>query len=223
MSATRNNEAARKSRERVKRKYRRRATGYDRTMDRTAAWRLRAVEALDLEPGQVVVDAACGTGANFETILEGIGSNGRLIGFDLSPEMLALAEARIGSQAMHQVTLIETAAEEVMLAGQVDAVLFSFTHDVLQSETALGNITRQLRPGARVAAVGVKRPAAWNLPLAAAVWLLSRGYVTRTANLSYPWGKLESRARLEVETFAAGAIYLAQGTLRPREGAVERD
>lgn len=223
MSTSRSSEAASKSRQRITRKYRRRAAGYDRAMDRTAAWRLAAVETLGLEPGQVVVDVACGTGANFEAILERIGPDGRLIGFDLSPEMLALAEARISSQAMHQVTLIEAAAEEVMLAGQVDAALFSFTHDVLQSETALGNITRQLRPEARVAAVGVKQPSAWNLPFAAAVWLSSRRYVTRTANLSHPWGKLESRARLEVETFAAGAIYLAQGVLRPGQGAVERD
>jgi ubiquinone/menaquinone biosynthesis C-methylase UbiE len=48
----------------------------------------RAVDRLAPEPGQSVLDVGCGTGLSFELIEEGIGPAGRLVGVELSPEML---------------------------------------------------------------------------------------------------------------------------------------
>ena len=87
-------------------KYRHRARRYHKSMRRTAGWRLRGVEALELRAGQTVVDVACGTGANFAAILERIGPQGELIGVDLSAEMLSVAETRAKQQLPGQVTLI---------------------------------------------------------------------------------------------------------------------
>jgi demethylmenaquinone methyltransferase/2-methoxy-6-polyprenyl-1,4-benzoquinol methylase len=42
-----------------------------------------------LTAGETVIDVACGTGLTFALIEDLIGPDGRVIGMDLSPEMLA--------------------------------------------------------------------------------------------------------------------------------------
>ncbi len=56
--------------------------------------RRTAVESLRLEPGNVVLDLACGTGLNFELLMEGIGPSGLVVGVDASSGMLTKARAR---------------------------------------------------------------------------------------------------------------------------------
>jgi demethylmenaquinone methyltransferase/2-methoxy-6-polyprenyl-1,4-benzoquinol methylase len=58
------------------------------------AYRSRAIKLLHLAEGNCVVDLGCGTGLNFPLVEEQIGEQGRLIGVDLSSEMLACAEER---------------------------------------------------------------------------------------------------------------------------------
>lgn len=57
--------------------------------------RAAAIEELQLQPGDRVVDLFCGTGVNFEPLLAGIGATGRVIGVDGSEAMLARARRRI--------------------------------------------------------------------------------------------------------------------------------
>jgi demethylmenaquinone methyltransferase/2-methoxy-6-polyprenyl-1,4-benzoquinol methylase len=85
----------------IKAKYRRQANRYDFAVQlyrllglRIKAYRLRAVDLLRLKRGDCVVDLGCGTGLNFDLLVERIGPEGRLIGVDLSPEMLAGARER---------------------------------------------------------------------------------------------------------------------------------
>ncbi|NIS61471.1 MAG: class I SAM-dependent methyltransferase, partial [Proteobacteria bacterium] len=55
------------------------------------AYRSRAVKLLGLQRGDSVIELGCGTGLNFPPIVERIGPEGRLIGVDLAPNMLAYA------------------------------------------------------------------------------------------------------------------------------------
>ena len=48
-------------------------------------YRRLAVEMLELQPGQTVVDLGCGSGLNFELVRERIGAEGSLIGVDSHP------------------------------------------------------------------------------------------------------------------------------------------
>ena len=194
-------------------KYRNLALRYDRFMARTLRWRERAVAALELERGQTVVDVACGTGGNFDLILGRIGTEGKLIGVDVSGEMLSVAEARVKSRTARNVELIEEGVEAVRLPARPDRALFSFTHDVLQSPRAVDNICGQLQPSARVSTVGSKRPSPWNLPLNGLVRLIASRYVTSFRNFGQPWRELERHADLEIEEFALGAVYVAHGPL----------
>src|SRR6516165_9718180 len=90
-----------RTRERLIETYRRKAKHYDITSRfypapgyPQQAQRLRAVQALNLRPGDSVVDIACGTGLNFPLIQDVIGPDGRIVGVDLTDAMLAQAQDR---------------------------------------------------------------------------------------------------------------------------------
>ena len=59
--------------------------------------RLLAVRSLRLQAGDTVVDLGCGTGINIPLLLEAVGPSGRVIGVDLSEEMLSNACERTTS------------------------------------------------------------------------------------------------------------------------------
>lgn len=54
----------------------------------------RFVELANLEPGQTVLDVACGTGASHQTLTNAIGAEGELLAVDFSSEMLERAKTR---------------------------------------------------------------------------------------------------------------------------------
>jgi ubiquinone/menaquinone biosynthesis C-methylase UbiE len=54
-------------------------------------WAPRVIALANPQPGERVLDVACGTGALTRVVAQSIGPNGRVVGLDLSPEMLAEA------------------------------------------------------------------------------------------------------------------------------------
>ena len=192
--------------------YRHLAEGYDRHMWFARGTHREAVKRLDLSPGQVVVDVACGTGLNFERIREGIGPSGRLIGIDISPEMLAIARHKVEQAGWDNVTLLEAGAEEAALPAEADALLFSFTHDVLRSPAALDNLLSQARSCARVVAAGGKWPPRWAVPVHAYVRWQAPRFVTTMEGFDRPWTLLAERlADLEIRPRSLGGAYVAWG------------
>ena len=113
-------------------RYRDHAAGYDASAERTMPLRRRTVAKLALQPGQTVLDVACGTGMSFPLLREGVGESGRIIGVELSPAMLAIARERCAREGWSHVTLVESAMETADIPVPVDAILFNFTHDVLR-------------------------------------------------------------------------------------------
>src|SRR5262245_57717183 len=59
-----------------------------------------------LSKGDSVLELCCGAGHNFPYLLAAIGSEGRLIGIDFSPNMLAKAQARVQRKGWTNVKLI---------------------------------------------------------------------------------------------------------------------
>ena len=113
--------------------YRRKAKHYDLTSRLypapgypQQAYRLRAIRALGLSPGDTVVDIACGTGLNFSQIQDLIGPEGRIVGVDLTDAMLAQAQRRIESNGWRNVSLVQSEAAEYDFPGQVDAILSTY-------------------------------------------------------------------------------------------------
>ena len=194
--------------------YRRNASGYDASAARTMALRRRTIDHLVLQPGDAVLDAGCGTGLSFPLLLDRTGPAGSVIGVEASPDMLALARARCTAAGWRNVTLIEADLETVVLPQIADAVLFNYTHDVLRSPAALANIFRQLRPGARIAAAGIKHPPRWLDPFRLYRRFKSRGCYDRFEGLDTPWDLLAREVPdLRVESTLFGTGYIAWGHL----------
>src|SRR5689334_9389430 len=65
----------------------------------------RAVELLDIGPGARVLDCACGSGHASIAAAERVGPEGRVIGIDVSGNLLALARAKAAARGLDNVEL----------------------------------------------------------------------------------------------------------------------
>jgi len=196
--------------------YRDLAARYDHRTRRINGVRARTIEALGLERGQVVVDAGCGTGWCFAQLAARIGREGRVIAFDPSPEMLARAAERTAG-LLTRFDLIHATGEEVRLPAPADALLFSYTHDLIRSQHALENLLGQAKPGARVAATSTKLYAPWLFPANWYLRLTHRGYITNFDGLEAPWSLLAQYLDdFHVETHGGTQHYVATGRVKPR-------
>lgn len=83
-------------------------------------------------------------------LVEAVGPEGSVIGASQSPDMLAVARARIDQYGWQNVTLVEAPAADVALPVRPDAALFFFTHDIMRSPDTLENVLGQVRSGGRV-------------------------------------------------------------------------
>ena len=194
--------------------YRRAAAGYDRHMRTYARWQRMAIARLGVQPGDTVIDVACGTGLNFASLQRFVAPSGRIVGIDLSPEMLDVARERIQARGWDNVTLVEAAVEDAEIDSIGDAALFSFTHDVLQSPAAVENVVAHLRRGSTVACVGAKLPRYWNPVVSFFVRRAARRYVSTYRGLEAPWRALQSFApSLRIKSLALGGAYVAWGEI----------
>lgn len=192
--------------------YRRRAQDYDSSAARTMALRLRVISRLALQPGDVVLDAGCGTGLSFEALSAAVGVQGRVIGIEASPSMMALARQRVLQMRLANVTLIEAPLETARWPPMADALLFNYVHDIVRSPSALEAAMRQARAGARVAAAGIKHPPRWLDPLRLYRRWKSRECYTSYEGLDKPWDLLDRyMAGLQVESTLWGTGYIAWG------------
>jgi ubiquinone/menaquinone biosynthesis C-methylase UbiE len=198
----------------ARRKYEQLAPAYDRLVRPAARMRRLAVDRLGLTRGDTVLDVGCGTGLSFALIEDGIGAEGRLIGVDLSPDMLGKARERVEHHGWENVTLVESAVEDAAIPAELDACVSVLTHDIMRSPGALANVLQQVRRGGTVVVAGAKWAPAWALPVNASVWWVARRYVTTFESFSQPWSHLQSLVPdLRVEPLFLGGAYLAWGTV----------
>lgn len=197
-------------------RYREHAPRYDTSAARSQPIRAATIAHLGLVAGDVVLDVACGTGLSFPLLVAGVGPGGRVVGVDVSAEMLDVARRRVGDAGWCNVTLIEAPLDEVGFGGtRFDAILFNYAHDVLRSPPALARILAAAKPGARIAVAGLKYYPWWLAPLNPWVRARARPYATTLDGLSKPWSLLapylDDFAR-ESRNFGSG--YIAWGRVR---------
>jgi len=194
--------------------YRDLAPRYDHYTRRINAIRERAVDALALRPGETALDAGCGTGWCLQRLAQRVGNSGSVIGFDPSPEMLGVAQLRSAS-AGAPVFLLEATGQEVKLPRAVDAILFSYTHDLIRSREALENLFAQAKPGARVAATSTKLYARWLFPANWYLRVTHRAYITNFDSFEAPWSLLATMLDdFHVSTGPFTQHYVATGRVR---------
>ena len=179
--------------------------------------RRRAIELLELRPGDRVLDAGCGPGGSFPYLLDKVGRDGEVVGVEISPEMAALANKRIQNNGWCNVSVLESAAERANPKGCFDALLMLGAPDVYGSAASLDNLLPHLKSNARIVAFGAKLkragPARILNPLFQSTF--SKLTFASTPALSYePWTLLSERLNiLQIEERFLGWMFLASGSM----------
>jgi len=124
--------------------------------------RLKTIASLLLQPGQTVLDVACGTGRNFPLILEKIGSTGKLVGVDYTSDMLARAQERVEREGWKNVELIQADAARIELEQTFDATLSTLAISVIPDyRGALDRMLAHVKPSGYLAIGDAKRSSRW--------------------------------------------------------------
>lgn len=208
-----------------RRKYQSRAGNYDQSCGPTWPIREQAIAGLQLQAGQCVLDVGCGTGLSLDLLRQAVGPSGRVYGIDHSPDMLERARARVAQAGWSNVSVLEVPAQSLVLPEAVDALLFHYTHDILRSTTALDQLLRSARPGARVALAGIKFFPRWLAPFNAWVYLKNRGYNGAPGELATPWDRIAPRLHdWQLRPTQWGMGYIAFGRVaRPANPTVTNE
>jgi ubiquinone/menaquinone biosynthesis C-methylase UbiE len=115
-------------------------------------WGKVLLDEVGLAPGEHVLDVACGPGTVTRLAAERVGANGRVVGADISPSMLAIARAKPAPTGA-TIEYVETGAAPLAIGtAEFDAVVcqqgLQFFPD---RAAALLEMRRALKPGGRVA------------------------------------------------------------------------
>ncbi len=134
----------------VRAAYRRWASFYDASFGGVSAWgRRRAAEAVNALPGQQVLEVGVGTGL----ALPRYRRDKRVVGIDLSPEMLSRARDRVAEERLsHVIALHEMDAEDTSFPdASFDIAVAMFVASVVpHPRRLLAELRRVVRPGGRI-------------------------------------------------------------------------
>jgi demethylmenaquinone methyltransferase / 2-methoxy-6-polyprenyl-1,4-benzoquinol methylase len=132
-------------------------------------WRRFLVSRIDARPGDTILDVATGTGAVAIELVRQTGCT--VVGVDQSPEMLAVAQARVERAGLgDRISLVEAGAERLPFPdAEFDGLTFTYLLRYVQDVPAtMVELARVVRPGGAVGGLefGVPRGPArplWSL------------------------------------------------------------
>jgi ubiquinone/menaquinone biosynthesis C-methylase UbiE len=171
--------------------------------------RRRAVAALGLKAGDVVLEIGAGTGRNFPYLVEAVGPSGTVIALDASTGMLAQARRLLRREGWANVELLQQDAARLQIDRDLDGVLFSLSYSALpEPRPALARAWERLRPGARVVVMdmgltegGLRRLLA---PIGRLLVKLGPGDA-----YSDPWSDLGGYGKVETKRFLWDLFYVS--------------
>ena len=220
--------SARTSPSHVQRRYDQMAAAYDQiTIEKLiyAGARARAIELLQLQPGDTVLDIGCGTGMSLPGLREAVGPDGTVVGVDLSPQMLDQARQRVDRKGWTNVHLEQadaTKLDELPLptgAAPPAAALFALALSPMpQPDKVLTAVIAALPAGARVAVMDAGTPPAqtrwrWLSPLLTPIWLGVCRFAAADPH-AHPWQHVAKHsADAQLETFHFGYVRVAAGAV----------
>jgi ubiquinone/menaquinone biosynthesis C-methylase UbiE len=104
--------------------YDRRQKTYDRGGEGNWHYQLacRLVECIELEAGQQVLDLATGTGMVAIEAAKQVGASGQVIGIDISPGLLTVAQQKIDTAGLNKIAQLKLADIETLNLAQNSCV-----------------------------------------------------------------------------------------------------
>ena len=222
------------SRKDVVETYQQRAPKYDLTVRlfdtfawfgfNISGWRRQAISALNLKPGDTVVDIGCGTGLNFPLLYQAVTSNGKIIGVDLSDAMLDQARQAIVANQWANVQLVCADAAQFEFPPKVDAIVSAYTLTLVPDcGRFISNAFEALAPGGRIVILDMSWPKYCPLWWRHVLFFLRSYGVTDDVLRRRPWEIVQKSMKELFQDFYQrqywfGFFYLACGT----SGGIEK-
>ena len=132
-------------------------------------YRSRAVQYLNPQPGDTVVDVGCGTGLCFPLLTERIGPNGQLIRVDISSEMLSHAKERVKHAGWINAKLVHSDIAKYEFPDGINGAISTGVFGYIEERRkVIEKISKALVHDGRLVIVDGKRPAscpAWLLKI----------------------------------------------------------
>jgi demethylmenaquinone methyltransferase/2-methoxy-6-polyprenyl-1,4-benzoquinol methylase len=176
--------------------------------------RRKAVAALGLKRGDVVLEIGAGTGRNFPYLVDAVGPSGTVIAVDASPGMLAEARKLIERRGWSNVQLLQQDAAKLQIDRDLDGVLFSLSYSAIpEPRPALARAWERLRPSSRVVVMDAGLTQGGPYRLLAPIARLLVKYAPGDP-YSDPWTDLARYGPVETERFLAGFYYISSVTKR---------
>ena len=201
--------------------YQKRAGNYDISANlyyllglREFAYRKKAADALKLERGDTAVEIGCGTGLNFRLLREQVGSEGKIIGVDLTAEMLSAASKRIERHNWSNIELVQSDAAAYDFPNRTDGIISTFAITLIpEYDKIIKKGAAALSHGKRLVVLDFKMPDSWPRWLIKFFVIITRPFgVTLDLADRHPWELIKQCLDLvEFNTKYFGGIYIAAG------------
>ncbi len=201
--------------------YRRRAKHYDVTANlyyllgfQELPYRQKAVKALHLQEGDLVVELCCGTGLNFRLLQQEVGRAGKIIGVDLTDAMLDKARERVKKNGWGNVELMHQDVAAYHLPESVDGVISTFALTLVpEYEEVIHRIHASLRLGGRFSLLDLKLPDGPLRHLAPLGVFLTKPFgIEMKLAERHPWESMQKYfSKTSLEDLFGGFTYLAVG------------
>lgn len=181
---------------------------------RIGRWRRMVVDALELHPGDMVVEIGCGTGLNFTLLQKAVGRDGKIIGIDISDAMLDRARALVRNAGWQNVELVCCSASDFSFPDGIDGILAT---GVLTYEPEFDKViergAKALGPGRKWAVLDYKMPSGWKRCFAPLFVELGRRFgVSKDLMERHIWKSIERHLQhTKMKELYGGFVYLATG------------
>ena len=127
-------------------------------LGRGRTFRRRSVTALDLDPGDSVLELGCGPGNSFERLRAAVGPTGRVVGVDASAGMVRRARERVAAAGWENVHVVRGDATRPGIAGgSFDAAYAAMSLSAMPDpQAAVEAAAASLRPDGRLAVLDAR-------------------------------------------------------------------
>ena len=177
-------------------------------------YRKMTVNALELSKGDIVVELGCGTGLNFALVLDAIGSEGKLIGVDITDKMLDQAKLRVKENRWNNVELIQSDTADYTFPKELDGI---FTTGAIQYSPQYDQIIKRgyeaLKTGKKFVVFDFKMPHGLSRMFAPILIFFTKAFEANEEYLKrHAWESIEKY--FEKTTFTegwGGFVYISVG------------